>query len=113
MLLGSLLVLLGYQMLWLWAYARIHGANSGILPENPLCQRLLGYLNIERCARVGGVLLLSGMGLSLWLLYRWHTDGQATLRCLLWALTAMGLGVQTIHGSFFLNMLGMTGRQRP
>jgi glycosyltransferase involved in cell wall biosynthesis len=119
MLLGSLLVLLGYQMLWVWAYARIHGANSGILPENPLCQRLLGYLNIERCLQLGGALFFSGMGLSLWLLYRWHAvsqgglDGQATLRGSLWALTAMVLGVQTIHGSFFLNMLGMTRQRRP
>lgn len=118
MLFGSLLVLLGYQLLWVWAYARIHGANSGILPEDPLCQRLLGSLPIERCLRVGGVLLLCGVGLSLWLLYRWQAlsqglvDGQATLRYSLWALTAMVLGVQTIHGSFFLHMLGMTRRQR-
>src|SRR5207253_1926271 len=101
-----------------WAYARVHGANSGILPDDPLCQRLLGTLNIERCLRLGGVLLLVGMGLHGWLLYRGHAvgqdlvDGQATLRCSLWALTAMVLGVQTIHGSFFLNMLGMTRRQR-
>jgi hypothetical protein len=116
MLLGSLLVLLGYQMLWLWAFARIHGANSGILPESPLCQRLLGYLNIERCLQLGGALFFSGMGLSLWLLYhavsQGGPDGQATLRGSLWALTAMVLGVQTIHGSFFLNMLGMTRQQR-
>jgi hypothetical protein len=119
MLIGSLCVLLGYQLLWVWAYARIHGGNSGILPDDPICQRLLDTLSIERCLRVGGALLLSGLGLSLWLLTSWHAgnqgtlDGQATLRCALWCLTAIVLGVQTIHGSFFLSMLGMTGHQRP
>jgi hypothetical protein len=117
MLFGPLLVSLGYQLLWLWAFARIHGGDSGILPDYPLRQRLLDYLNIERCLRLGGVLFIAGVGLSIWLLYRWNVvsqapDGQATLRCFLWALTAMVLGVQTIHGSFFLNMLGMTRHQR-
>ena len=32
MLLGSLCVLLGYQTLWMWAYAKVFGWTSGILP---------------------------------------------------------------------------------
>jgi glycosyltransferase involved in cell wall biosynthesis len=119
MVLGSICVLLGYQMFWIWAYARIYGGSSRILPDLALCQRLLDYLNVERCLRLGGVLVLSGLGLSFWLLYRWRAimpgtiDGQATLRCFLWSLTAIVIGVQTIHGGFFLSMLGMTKQQRP
>ncbi|HLJ94930.1 MAG TPA: glycosyltransferase [Gemmataceae bacterium] len=107
-LLGSFLVLLGYQMLWVWAYARIHGGQSGIFPPDRLCQRLLGYLNIERCLWLGGMLLLSGFGL-----YVWPLEEPAALAGSLWALTAMVLGMQTIHGGFFLNMLGMARRPRP
>src|SRR5438128_9076744 len=34
MLFGALGVILGYQTLWLWAYARIHGWTSGLLPAH-------------------------------------------------------------------------------
>ena len=33
MLLGTLFVLVGYQTLWLWAYAKVHGWASGLLPS--------------------------------------------------------------------------------
>ena len=35
-------------------------------------------------------------------------DVQVTLRYALWGFTAIVFGVQTIFGSFFLSMLGMT-----
>jgi hypothetical protein len=34
------------------------------------------------------------------------------MRPALWGFTAVVLGVQTIFGSFFLSMLGMSERQR-
>src|SRR5262245_60509637 len=32
MLLGTLAILMGYQILWMWLFAKIHGWTSGILP---------------------------------------------------------------------------------
>jgi hypothetical protein len=115
-LLGSLCVLLGYQTLWLWAFARIYGWTSGLLPARTFSQRVFDYLNLERGLLAGVTLLLAGLGLNGWLVYTWYDrnlgplDVQTTMRYALWGFTAMVLGVQTVYGSFFLSMLGMTSR---
>jgi glycosyltransferase involved in cell wall biosynthesis len=113
MLLGSLCVLLGYQTLWLWAYARLFGWHSGILPSDTFSKKLFNYLYLERGLLFGAILLLTGLGLNAWLVFQWWGVGlgalevQTTLRCALWGFTAMVLGVQTIYGSFFLSMLSL------
>jgi hypothetical protein len=118
MLLGSLCVLLGYQTLWLWAFAKIHGWKSGLLPANTFSVRLFDHLNLERGAVAGLAMLAIGIGLNLWLVHDWYVqnlgplDAQVTLRYALWGFTAMVLGVQTIYGSFFLSMLGMTAEAK-
>jgi hypothetical protein len=118
MLLGSLAVLLGYQTIWLWAFARIHGWTSGLLPEETFSVRVFDHLNLERGLIVGVGLLLTGLGLNGWLVREWlgnnlgPLDVTSTMRCALWGFTTMVLGVQTIYGSFFLSMLGMTDKAR-
>jgi hypothetical protein len=113
MLLGCLFLLLGYQTLWLWAYARKYGWSNGILPESPIMDRIWTHFNLERCLCAGAALLLMGVGLNAWLVYHWcgehlgPLDVQTTLRFALWGFTAMVLGVQTIYGSFFYSMLSL------
>jgi hypothetical protein len=117
MLLGSLCVIVGYQTLSLWAYAKVHGWTSGILPPDTFSLRVFDYLTLERGLIAGVLLLLTGLGLNIWLISEWlgqdlgHLEIRTTLRYALWGLTAMVLGVQTIYGSFFLSMLGM-GREK-
>jgi glycosyltransferase involved in cell wall biosynthesis len=116
MLLGSLCVILGYQTLWLWAYARIHGWTSGLLPPETFSRRLFDYFNLERGLIAGLALLTVGLGLNVWLVCEWAgknlgpLDVQTTLRHALWGFTTMVLGVQTVYGSFFLSMLGMMNK---
>jgi hypothetical protein len=118
MLLGALCTFLGYQTLWLWAYARIHGWTSGLLPPTTFSARVFEHLNLERGLFAGVVLLAIGLGLNGWLVSEWYgknlgpLDVQTTMRYALWGFTTMVLGVQTIYGSFFLSMLGMARNQR-
>jgi glycosyltransferase involved in cell wall biosynthesis len=111
MLLGSLCVLLGYQTFWLWAYARVYGWTSGLLPPDPFLLKVLHHFRLERGLLVGTGLLATGLGLNLWLCYLWYSvnlgdlDALVTLRYALWGFTTMVLGVQTFYGSFFLSML--------
>jgi Glycosyl transferase family 2 len=118
MLLGALCVILGYQTLWLWAFAKIHGWISGLLPPETFSLRVFDHFNLERGLLAGLALLAVGLGLNVWLVCQWAgqnlgpLDVQTTLRHALWGFTAMVLGVQTIYGSFFLSMLGMTEKAK-
>jgi glycosyltransferase involved in cell wall biosynthesis len=114
MLLGMLLVFLGYQTLWLGAFAKIHGWASGMLPPDRLAIRIFDHLSLERGLISGGALLATGLGLCAWLVNEWVGTGLGaldvgvTMRPALWGFTTVVLGIQTIFGSFFLSMLGMT-----
>lgn len=118
MLLGVLGVILGYQTLWMGAYAKIHGWTSGLLPAETFSRRVFTHLNLERGLIFGAGLLLTGIGLNVWLVIQWWglslgpLEVQTTFRCALWGFLTMVLGVQTIFGSFFLSMLGMSQRVR-
>jgi hypothetical protein len=115
-LLGALCVLLGYQTLWLGAFAKIYGWTSGLLPANTISTRIFHYLNLERGLLTGALLVLVGFGFNVALVLEWFGQNlgalevRMTLRYALWGFTAMVLGVQTIYGSFFLSMLGMGSR---
>jgi hypothetical protein len=113
MLLGALPVVIGRQTLYLWTFARLHGAATGLLPADPVSARLLTAFKLERQLILGGLLLLAGLGCNLWLVGEWCArnlgplDVQVTLGWASWGFTAMVLGVQTIFGSFFISLLGM------
>ncbi len=117
MLFGALAAILGYQTVWLWAFAKIHGWTSGLLPADTFSTRVFDYLNLERGLLAGAVLFLTGLGMSLWLAWDWvghdmgPLDVTSTLRLALWGFLAMVLGAQTIYGSFFLSMLGMARKK--
>jgi hypothetical protein len=118
MLFGALCVILGYQTLSLWAYAKIHGWTSGLLPADTFSTKVFKHLTLERGLLAGAVLLAAGLALNFWLVSEWlgqnmgHLEVRTTLRYALWGFTTMILGVQTIYSSFFLSMLGMARDQR-
>ncbi len=118
MLLGALCLVVGFQVLWLGAFAKIHGWTSGILPADTFALRVFDHVYLERGVLAGVALLLGGLALNIWLIVQWSQenwgplDVQTTLRYALWGFTLMVLGVQTIFGSFFLSMLGMTEKAK-
>lgn len=114
MLFGALCVFLGYQTLWMWAFAKIHGWTSGLLPSDTFSLGMFRWVNLERGLLAGLGLLATGLVLSFYLLNAWWGQNmgplevQTSMRYALWGLTTIVLGVQTIFGSFFLSMLGMS-----
>ncbi len=119
MLLGALSLMMGYQMLWMWAQARAHGPAG--VPAGPegASGRLLGLLDLERCLVVGSGLIVAGLVANIWLAAGWAgqqfgaLDPRVTIRQALWGMTAMILGTQTISGGFLLSVLRMTQGPAP
>jgi hypothetical protein len=118
MLLGSLCVILGYQTLWLWVFARIHGWTGGLLPSDTFSRTVYRHFQLERGLIAGGVLVLLGLACNLWLVGEWARQSlgdlavQTTFRWALWGFLLIVLGVQTVYGSFFLSLIGMIARNQ-
>jgi hypothetical protein len=113
MLLGSMCVLLGYQILWLGACATAFGRRSGLMARRAGPRRRSESPHLDRFLLAGAILALVGLGLESWLVREWYRRGwgpldlQFTLRCALWGFTLLVLGAQTIFSSFFLSLLSM------
>jgi hypothetical protein len=73
-------------------------------------------LTVERGVAVGAGLVLAAVGLLAWIVIPWALDGFGELRHeypTALALTLLGLGLQTVFGSFFLGVLTMRATRPP
>jgi hypothetical protein len=119
MVLGMMGEFLGYQLLWLGLFAKIYGRTSGLWPPDTFCVRIVDHLTVERGLLAGLALLLTGLGLCLWLIREWAAvefgplDVHVTMRYALGGFTTMCLGVQTTFGTFFLGMLELGDGTKP
>jgi hypothetical protein len=108
-LLATLSALLGYQTLWLGVFAKVHGWARGHFPLDALAPRVCKQLSLELGLVTGGALLLAGFGSCLW----WSAEPCAAINYLVWGLTGVALGVQTMFCNFFLHLLTLAAAERP
>lgn len=117
LLLGSLCVVLGFQGLWLWAFAQLHAWRAGLLPPHRLTPSLSRF-SLERGLVAGGLLFAAGFGVCLWLLLHWLGQGMGaldvtqTFRPAVWGCTTMILGAQILFGSFFLGLMEIAEKRK-
>ena len=106
-------VVMGFQAVQFWVFARLYGGVTGLLPEPQRLTRALSRFGLEAALVVAGVLLLLGLGLGLFAVAQWGTQDFGTLsggkvmRLAIASVTAMLLGLQMAFGAFFLALLGM------
>jgi len=117
MILGSLMTVLGFNVLNIGFFARIFALTEGFEERDPILTRLFGWLNLERGLLAGTLLTLAGLAINLWILsdwirMGWSFGGAVRIRSALVALTLMVIGVQIVFSSFFYSILG-TGRRPP
>jgi glycosyltransferase involved in cell wall biosynthesis len=113
MVVGSLVTLLGFQMIatGLFAKAYSHAARL-YAPDRTL--RVLGrYFNLERGLLAGAAVFLAGLAINGMILHDWLRSGMGPLNAVRPALlgsTLMVLGAQVVFSSFFLSMLAIGRR---
>lgn len=116
LLFASAFVITGYQAIVFGLLTKVFAITEGLLPEDPQLQRAFRYITLEVGLVAGAVLLLLGLGGTVYSLLVWrshgfgHLEPQETMRLAIPSVTALLLGGQTILASFFLSILGLRRR---
>jgi hypothetical protein len=114
MVLGSLLTMLGYQIVTIGLFAKAYSHAARLYAQDRTLRGLMRYFSLERGLVGGGILFLAGFFIDCAaILLRWLASGRETLdavRPALQASTLMIIGAQTVFSSFFLSMLAVPRR---
>ena len=113
MALGSLLAILGFQILNIGFYAKIYSFTQGFIIKSRTLTTLFKYFNLERGLIIGFIIFLMGFSTDCYILFKWIYSQFGPLdevRLVLLASTLMIIGAQTVFSSFFLSMLGIETR---
>jgi len=110
---AAIAIVIGYQTVIFAIFTKVFAITEGLLPEDPRLKTLFRYIKLETGILAGALLLVAGIGLSVYALSFWsatsfgHLDPSRTLRLVIPAVTMIALGLQTVLSSFFLSILGL------
>ena len=110
MVLGSIMCILGFQVVLTGFQARVYALNEGFIDDDRLLHFFFKNLKLEKGIAIGAFFFVLGFIFCLYMLLKWIVNGFGPLdevRTGLIALTFMILGAQTIFGSFFFSILGL------
>jgi glycosyltransferase involved in cell wall biosynthesis len=113
LLYAAMAIIIGFQAMVFAVFTKVFAISEGLLPEDPRFHRVLHFINLEVGLVVGCVLLLIGLGSSMYALRTWGAyafgplDPSKVLRMVIPATTSFTLGFQVILSSFFLSILGL------
>jgi hypothetical protein len=113
---SMVLVLIGFQAIMFAVFARAFAMNEGLLPPSRGLERAFRIVTLERGLVVGVILLLIGLGASVYSVINWGSkdfgalDTRDAMRVVVPAATALVLGFETVMASFFLSILGLARR---
>jgi glycosyltransferase involved in cell wall biosynthesis len=116
LLYASVAIVIGFQAITFALFTKIFAINEGLLPDDPELQTVSRFLTLEAGLLVGTLLLVVGLGGSLYALSTWAQQSfgplypPQTFRVVIPSVTLLTLGCQTILNSFFLSILGLKRR---
>jgi glycosyltransferase involved in cell wall biosynthesis len=108
LVLGSLLTILGFQILTTGLFAKAYSHAARLYPPDRLLRAFVRHFTLERGLVLGGALFLAGFVRDAAILAGWLGSGFGGLdavRPALQASTAMIVGLQAIFSSFFFELL--------
>ena len=113
---SSAAIICGFQAVAFAVFAKTYAIKAKLMPEDPRITKLGDAFSLEIGIIVGLVLLLSGLGASIYAVEFWGRsafealDPAVTMRIVLPGVTAIVLGLQVFFSSFFFSVLGLTRR---
>ncbi|MEI6632735.1 MAG: glycosyltransferase family 2 protein [Chlamydiota bacterium] len=110
MVLGTLMTILGYQIVTLGIYARVFIYTQRFEYRDEFLEKGFRRFNLERGIMLGLVIVLAGVAILGFILAKWIIANYGPLhefRTALFGMTLVVIGTQTIFSSFYLSMLGV------
>ena len=111
-------ILLGYQSLLLFAFAKLMAVETGLHPPQTKFWFLQQRPTLERCAMVGLVLILVGLFLGLAAAHEWSVAGfgrlrpSYTIRVVIGSVLFLLLGGQTVLAGFYFGLVNLVAERR-
>ena len=108
LILGSLLLIIGYQMLLAWIQFGAFGAVYGITRTSGTIKKIMNYHSLGRELLLGLIFLAAGAIVGLKVLFSWSAVGFGSLSQIQFVVVALIfsiLGIQTIFSGMFLSLL--------
>jgi len=111
-------ILLGYQSLLLFAFAKLMAVETGLHPPQTKFWFLQQRPTLERCAMVGFVLILVGLFLGLAAAHEWSVAGfgrlrpSYTIRVVIGSVLFLLLGGQTVLAGFYFGLVNLVAERR-
>ena len=108
---ASLAVVIGFQSMLFWVFARIYGAREGIVPPDPRFGPLMGVFTLEAGLICAAGMLIAGFALGCAAVGSWGAadfgglSPTAAMRLVIPSGTLILLGFQTASSAFFISVL--------
>ncbi len=116
LLYAAVAVVIGFQAMVFAVFTKVFAISEGLLPEDPRLNKLFRIISLERGIVAGVLLVLAGLGGSIYAVSFWDEksfgplDPSKTLRIIIPSITALIVGCQIILSSFFLSVLVLRRR---
>ena len=116
LLYAAMAIIIGFQSILFAVFTKVFAISEGLLPKDERLDRAFGYLSLEFGLIVAIILILAGLGGSVYAYWFWNQlsfgrlDPARTMRIVIPAVTSLTLGCQTLFSSFFLSILGLKRR---
>ena len=108
LVLGSLLLIIGYQLLLAWIHFGAFGAVYGVTTSSGTINKIMSYHSLGRELFLGIILLIVGVLVGLKVLFSWSAVGFGALFQVQYAMISLMLsilGIQTIISGISLSLL--------
>jgi glycosyltransferase involved in cell wall biosynthesis len=114
---ASLAVVVGFQSMLFWLFARIYATDAGISPPDPRLRSITHIFTLEVGLLLSAAMLLAGTALGCYAVGFWGAEGfgglapTQTMRLVIPSGTLILLGCQTATSAFFISVLEIKGHR--
>ena len=116
LLVASVCMLTGFQVLAFGLFIKAYTVNVGLLPGKAYWKRIVTGYAVEWGIVIGVILIITGLSYLISAVLYWKASGfgplpyQTSLRMVILSVTLIGLGIQAFVYGFALNILGLLRR---